>query len=114
MATLNRSGIAAPANRPCGRTHSKGSTAPILFDFPVVLSTRLRALHGVFVLGSQVGRVWCSRRAGDPHGVIVVIGDSPVMLTGYFSATQAKQIARALESAAQALELGVGREGGAA
>ena len=82
---------------------------------PAVLSTRTRRLHGAFLLDTQVARVWSSKRAGDVRGIVVELGDNAMLgLTGRFTSTQARMIARALTDADAALELGAGQEGGAA
>lgn len=90
--------------------------APLsLPTLPSALSTRSRRLHGAFLLDMQVARVWSSRRVGDARGVVVELGaDTLLGLTGRFTVTQARMIARALTDAAAALELGTGRQGGAA
>ncbi len=90
------------------------SPAPLsLPTFPAVLSTRTRRLHGAFLLDTQVARVWSSRRAGDARGVVVELGDDVLLgLTGRFTPTQARMIARALTDAATALDVAADATGG--
>lgn len=82
---------------------SLGVTSPTTTPAPV--ASRTRRFHGAVALG-DVPAVVYSLRSGDPAGVVLAIGagGSGLALSGRLSAHQARLLARALTSAAEALE----------
>lgn len=96
--------------------HPLGAPAPVFpFPFPVPQApgadayrvqpeSRTRRNHGVFIVGNQLACVYSSRRSGDDKSVQLVLGHEGPIFTGGMSPTQARAVARALVSAADAAE----------
>lgn len=74
-------------------------------------STRTRRNHGAFTLGGQLACVYCTRRAGQCFGVAFELRGGTLTLESVMTPAQARRMAHALASAADAADL---VQGGAA
>lgn len=77
-------------------------------------STRTRRNHGAFTLGGQLACVYSARSAGKCYGVSFELGAGTLSLAARMTASQARAMARALTSAADAADATQRQEGGAA
>lgn len=79
-------------------------------------TTRTRRNHGMFTLGGQLAGVYSTRRGGQCYGVSFELGAGTLSLNSSMTPAQARQMARALLSAAAAVETAqqLATEGGAA
>lgn len=77
----------------------------------VPAGSRTRRNHGVFSLGSQMAGVYSTRRAGACYGVSFELGAGTLTLASTMTPAQARCMAQALASAADACEIA---QGGAA
>jgi hypothetical protein len=71
----------------------------------VIASSRTRCNHGVFLLGHELAIVYSSRRSADGQSVTLSLGNGPGDAAVGMTPTQARAMARALTSAAAAIEL---------
>ena len=95
------------AGNPIGATAPTSpahSSAPQRAHLHAVATTRTRRNHGCFLLGNELASVYSSRRVADGLGVVVNVGNGPLMLTGSMSSSQARAMARALLAAANAAD----------
>ncbi len=70
----------------------------------LVPSSRTRRNHGAFMLGGHLTCVYSARQASRCYGVSFEIGAGTLVVNGSMTAAQARQLARALASAADAVE----------
>lgn len=83
-------------------------------------TTRTRRNHGAFTLGGQLACVYSTRRSGECNDVGFELGAGTLTLASTMTAVQARNLARALLAAADAIESGQqacaasSQEGGAA
>ena len=66
--------------------------------------TRTRRNHGVMTLGGQMAAIYSSRRTAACYGVRFEIGAGTLTLASDMTPAQARTLARALTSAADAVE----------
>ena len=91
--------------------HSLRTSAPLASDSPqrapyrVPASSRTRCNHGVFLLGHELAIVYSSRRSADGQSVTLSLGNGPGDAALGMTPSQARAMARALTSAAAAVEL---------
>ena len=78
---------------------------------PRASRTRTRVGHCAIGVGGGTLQVFSSRERGAPRGVTVTVGTDALQLTGAMTPTQARSMAKALASAADAVER---QQGGAA
>jgi hypothetical protein len=67
-------------------------------------ATRTRRNHGVFMIGDELASVYSTRRESSCLGVTMVVGNGALQLSGSMTPVQARAMARALSSAADAVE----------
>ena len=73
--------------------------------YRVIGSSRTRCNHGVFLLGHELAIVYSTRRSADGQAVTLSLGNGPGDTALGMTPTQARAMARALTSAAAAVEL---------
>ncbi len=78
----------------------------------VPASTRTRRNHGVFSVGGQMACVYSTRRTGACYGVSFELGAGTLTLASTMTPAQARCMAHALATAADACE--IAQQGGAA
>lgn len=94
-------GIITPA--PVAPTATPATTARHALRL-VPVTSRTRRCHGVFILGDRLACIYSTRRSTSAHGVTVELGhgDQPVPVS--LTPPQARAVARALLTAADAAE----------
>jgi hypothetical protein len=75
------------------------------------IGTRTRRNHGAFTLGGQLACVYSARSAGKCYGVSFELGAGTLNLAARMTAGQARAMARALNSAADAADATQRQEG---
>jgi hypothetical protein len=105
---------------------SLGAPAPVLspsspsapqrpLHLVATTNTRTRRNHGAFTLGGQLACVYSARGAGKCYGVSFELGAGTLSLAARMTAGQARNMARALLAAADAVDgAQAGAAGGAA
>lgn len=101
-------GLSALSSPVPAATTTQAQRAPLHL---VGSTTRTRRNHGAFNLGGQLAAVYSTRRGGQCYGVSFELGAGTLQLAAGMTPAQARQMARALTSAADAAEL---VQGGAA
>lgn len=71
---------------------------------PTLSRTRTRTCHGAVSFGNCPAGIYTSRRFGDPRVTVDITAADGLQLIGKLSATQARALARALLSAAEAID----------
>jgi hypothetical protein len=104
-----------PSGAPAPNTSPSTSPAPLRSLHLVhAASTRTRRNHGAFTLGGQLACVYSARSAGKCYGVSFELGAGTLSLAARMTASQARAMARALNSAADAADATQRQEGGQA
>ena len=87
------------------------NTRPRTLHLVPAATTRTRRNHGVFSVGGQMAGVYSTRRTGACYGVSFELGAGTLTLASTMTPAQARCMAQALASAADACEIA---QGGAA
>ena len=96
--------MAGTSLRVIARTSTDSQDQPHDLAGQASCTTRTRRNHGVFLLSGELLCIYSSRRRYDDMGVCVTIGNGPGDLQAHLTPRQARTLAHAFLSAANAAE----------